>query len=86
MTVHNTQPTICTAAHLHFCAVHPHVPYEQEYNIEPVSIRDRWPILPGQLEVRDGHIDVPDGPGLGIEVDERLVRELVDRTDVQPGH
>jgi L-alanine-DL-glutamate epimerase-like enolase superfamily enzyme len=86
ITVHNTQPTICTAAHLHFCAVHPHIPYEQEYNIEPVSIRDRWPILPGQLQVEDGHLAVPDGPGLGIEVDEPLVRELVNRTDVQPGH
>ena len=86
MTVHNTQPTLCTAAHLHFCAVHPHVPYEQEYNIEPVSIRDRWPILPGQLEVQDGYIAVPDRPGLGVEVDEKLVRELVGRTDVRPGH
>jgi L-alanine-DL-glutamate epimerase-like enolase superfamily enzyme len=85
MTVHNTQPTICTAAHLHFCAVHPNVPYEQEYNIEPVSIRDQWPILPGQLVVQGGHIAVPDGPGLGIEVDEVLVRRLVGMTDVKPG-
>ncbi|MDQ3701715.1 MAG: mandelate racemase/muconate lactonizing enzyme family protein [Chloroflexota bacterium] len=85
MTVHNTQPTICTAAHLHFCAVHPNVPYEQEYNIEPVSIRDRWPILPGQLRVEDGTIAVPDGPGLGVEVDEALVRRLVTMDDVPPG-
>ncbi len=85
MTVHNTQPTICTAAHLHFCAVHPNVPYEQEYNIEPVSIRDEWPILPGQLTVKDGHIDVPDGPGLGLEVDEALVRRLAEMHDVRPG-
>ena len=84
MTVHNTQPTLCTAAHLHFCAVHPHVPYEQEYNIEPVSIRDEWPILPGQLTVEAGHIAVPDGPGLGVEVDEALVRRLVAETDAGP--
>jgi L-alanine-DL-glutamate epimerase-like enolase superfamily enzyme len=85
MTVHNTQPTICTTAHLHFCAVHPNVPYEQEYNIEPVSIRDRWPILPGQLAVKAGFIAVPDGPGLGVEVDEALVRRLAEMTDVAPG-
>ncbi len=85
MTVHNTQPTICTAAHLHFCAVHPNVPYEQEYNIEPVSIRDRWPILPGQLRVEAGAITVPDGPGLGVEVDEALVRRLASMDDVPPG-
>jgi L-alanine-DL-glutamate epimerase-like enolase superfamily enzyme len=85
MTVHNTQPTICTAAHLHFCAVHPHVPYTQEYNIEPVSIRDRWPILKTPLEVSGGAIAVPDGPGLGVEVDEVMVRRLVDVTDVPVG-
>lgn len=85
MTVHNTQPTICTAAHLHFCAVHPHVPYWQEYNIEPVSIRDRWPILTTPLAVVNGEIAVPDGPGLGVEVDEGLVRRLVHETTVDVG-
>ncbi|MGH2354297.1 MAG: mandelate racemase/muconate lactonizing enzyme family protein [Chloroflexota bacterium] len=85
MTVHNTQPTICTAAHLHFCAVHPHVPYHQEYNIEPVSIRDQWPILATPLRVAGGDMAVPDGPGLGVEVDEAVVRRLVDVTNVAPG-
>ena len=85
MTVHNTQPTICTAAHLHFCAIHPHVPYWQEYNIEPVSIRDRWPILATPLEVRNGEIGVPNGPGLGVEVDEKLVRRLVHETNLDVG-
>jgi L-alanine-DL-glutamate epimerase-like enolase superfamily enzyme len=85
MTVHNTQPTICTAAHLHFCAVHRHVPYQQEYNVEPVSIRDRWPILTTRLDVIDGMIAVPDGPGLGVEVDEPLVRRLAEMHDVEPG-
>jgi L-alanine-DL-glutamate epimerase-like enolase superfamily enzyme len=85
MTVHNTQPTLCTAAHLHFCAVHPNVPYEQEYNIEPVSIRDEWPILPGQLTVESGHLAVPDGPGLGVDVDEAMVRRLAGMHDVRPG-
>ena len=74
-----------TAAHLHFCVVHPHVPYEQEYNIEPVSIRDRWPILGEQLQVVGGTLRVPDAPGLGVEVDEALVRHLATVTDVQPG-
>jgi L-alanine-DL-glutamate epimerase-like enolase superfamily enzyme len=85
MTIHNTQPTICTAAHLHFCAVHRHVPYLQEYNVEPVSIRDRWPILTTPLEVVDGEIAVPNGPGLGVEVDEPLVRRLAEMDDVEPG-
>jgi L-alanine-DL-glutamate epimerase-like enolase superfamily enzyme len=84
--VHNTQPTLCTAAHLHYCATLPNSPYEHEYNIEPVSIRDQWSILPGQLAVQDGAIAVPDRPGLGVEVDEPLVRQLAERYDVQPGY
>jgi L-alanine-DL-glutamate epimerase-like enolase superfamily enzyme len=85
MTVHNTQPTICTVAHLHFCAVHRHVPYQQEYNIEPVSIRDRWPILTTPLELVDGALTVPNGPGLGIELNEPLVRRLTEMHDIEPG-
>lgn len=85
MTIHNTQPTICTAAHLHFCAVQPLMPYAQEYNIEPVSIRDCWPILKSPLAVVDGFIAVPDGPGLGIDVDETMVRRLAAMDDVLPG-
>lgn len=85
LTVHNTQPTIGTAAHLHFCAAHPHLPYWQEYNIEPVSIRDRWPILSTPLNVINGEIPVPNGPGLRIEVDEELVRRLIHETNVAVG-
>ena len=76
ITVHNTQPTISTVAHLHFCASHPNVAYAQEYNIEPTSIRDEWPILKTPLEVKDGHLEVPDGPGLGVELDEQVVKRL----------
>ena len=76
ITVHNTQPILSTVAHLHFCAASAMVPYSQEYNIEPISIRDDWPILKEPLEVVDGHIAVPDGPGLGVELDMDMVRRL----------
>ena len=79
ITVHNTQPVLSTVAHLHFCAASPMVPYAQEYNIEPVSIRDEWPVLKQPLEVVDGHIAVPDGPGLGVELDEEVVQTLAAR-------
>ncbi|MCY4366028.1 MAG: mandelate racemase/muconate lactonizing enzyme family protein [Chloroflexi bacterium] len=79
ITVHNTQPTISTVAHLHFCAAYPIVPYAQEYNIEPVTIRDEIPVLKEPLEVRDGFLDVPTGPGLGIELDEEALRTLSGR-------
>ena len=78
ITVHNTQPTISTVAHLHFCAAYANAPYAQEYNIEPISIRDEWPILKTPLQVKDGYLEVPDGPGLGIELDDSVVRRLAD--------
>lgn len=78
ITVHNTQPILSTVAHLHFCAASSMAPYSQEYNIEPISIRDEWPILVEPLEVVDGCIAVPDGPGLGVELDEGMVRRLAD--------
>ena len=76
MTVHNIQPTVCTVAHLHICAAYDNLPYAQEYNIEPHSIRDEWPILKNPLQVKGGYLDVPDGPGLGIELDDDVVNRL----------
>jgi L-alanine-DL-glutamate epimerase-like enolase superfamily enzyme len=79
ITLHNTQPILSTVASLHFCAASPMAPYAQEYNIEPVSIRDEWPVLKHPLEVVNGHIAVPDGPGLGVELDEAVLQELAAR-------
>ncbi|SVA87330.1 uncharacterized protein METZ01_LOCUS140184, partial [marine metagenome] len=55
------------------------VPYKQEYNIEHISIRDENPILAEPLHIKDGLMDVPDGPGLGIELDMDMVNELASR-------
>ena len=74
ITVHNTQPILSTIAHLHFCAASRMVPYSQEYNIEHIPIRDDRPILKEPLEVVNGHIAVPNAPGLGVELDEDVVR------------
>lgn len=74
ITVHNTQPILSTIAHLHFCAASQMTPYSQEYNIERIPIRDDRPILKEPLEVVNGHIAVPKGPGLGAELDEDAVR------------
>ncbi|MXY46172.1 MAG: mandelate racemase/muconate lactonizing enzyme family protein [Chloroflexi bacterium] len=80
ITVHNTQPIISTVAHLHFCAAYADiVPYSQEYNIEPISIRDEIPVLKEPLEVVDGFLAVPTGPGLGVELDEDAVKQLAAR-------
>ena len=74
ITVHNTQPILSTVAHLHVCAAYSIIPYAQEYNIEPISIRDERPVLKEPLVVKDGYLDVPEGPGLGVELDEEALK------------
>ncbi len=74
MTIHNTQPYGSTAAHLHLIAGRTDFPYAQEYNIEHVGIRDAGSILSEPFEVEDGHIRVPEGPGLGLEYDLDVMR------------
>ena len=76
ITVHNIQPTLSAVAHLHVCAAYSIIPYSQEYNIEPISIRDDWPILKTPLHVKDSYLEVPSGPGLGVELDEDVIKRL----------
>jgi L-alanine-DL-glutamate epimerase-like enolase superfamily enzyme len=75
MTIHNTQPYGSTAAHAHLIAGRADFPYTQEYNIEHVGIRDAGSVLKEPYEVVDGHIRVPEGPGLGLEYDLDVMRQ-----------
>ncbi len=61
------------------------VPYAQEYNIEPISIRDDRPILKEPLPVKDGYIEIPEKPGLGLEFDETAMRWWSENKG-EPGH
>jgi L-alanine-DL-glutamate epimerase-like enolase superfamily enzyme len=65
----NIQPTISTAVHLYVCADYSNIPYAREYYIEPISIRDQWPIPKTPLQLKNGYLEVPDGLGLGVELD-----------------
>ncbi len=70
-TPHQTQP-LGTLANLHFAAATPNTRYSQEYNIEPNPLMQslfREPVL----EVKDGHLTVPEAPGLGAEINEELL-------------
>ncbi len=72
---HNTQPTVGTAAHYHFWISDPMCLYEQEYQAETYALRDQTPILKEPLEIRDGFLTMPDRPGLGIEIDRKVLQE-----------
>ena len=69
--VHNTQPTIGTAASLHFCAATANAMYPQEFTGHRAELDA---LFHNRLEFVDGHLLVPQAPGLGLEVNEAKVR------------
>ena len=76
ITVHNTQPTIGTIAHLHLWVSTPGCMYAQEYNIEPHPLRDDTPIWKEPILVEHGRMKAPERPGLGVELDDAVVARL----------
>jgi L-alanine-DL-glutamate epimerase-like enolase superfamily enzyme len=71
IVVHNTQPTIGTAASLHFCASTANAMYPQEFTGHRDNLRA---LFKNEVEFVDGHLLVPQSPGLGLNVDEEKVR------------
>ena len=76
LTCHNTQPIISTIAHAHFVCSSDNFPYSQEYNIENISIRDKFPILSEPIKITNGLLEIPEGPGLGVEFDMKIIKKL----------
>ena len=74
VTTHTTSVSVGLAAHLHYWASTPACRYAQEYNV--VAGRSRAKIVATPLIPQDGYLRVPEGPGLGIELDLDLVERL----------
>ena len=72
---HQTQPALGTAANLHFTACFAREERAQEYEFKAKRIVLNRVMRPA-LEQKNGYLRVPDGPGLGIEVDEAELRKL----------
>jgi L-alanine-DL-glutamate epimerase-like enolase superfamily enzyme len=72
---HQTQPSIGVAANLHYTACFAREERAQEYDINTKRAVLNRAIRPA-LEQENGYLAVPDGPGLGIEVDEKELRKL----------
>jgi muconate cycloisomerase len=64
---------IATAMGLHLAAAVPRLAYPS-YLMGPLKYRQQ--ITDEQVEVVDGHIAVPQGVGLGVSVDEEVLRRL----------
>jgi L-alanine-DL-glutamate epimerase-like enolase superfamily enzyme len=77
ITMHNTQPSVGTVAHMHLWASTPGCVHPQEYMIEPHPLRDEWPILKDQPAVEHGELTLTDHPGLGVEIDDDVVQRLI---------
>ncbi len=77
VTLHNVQPTIGTAATVHVAASSPNCLYAQEYGVGRENPA-RQLLLKEPIEVKRGHIAVPEKPGLGVEIDEKGLERLLD--------
>jgi D-galactarolactone cycloisomerase len=68
---------IGTIAHLHLVASWPHAPYLELLHEPPIgSYRHRFAIFQNPPTVdATGHVSLPQGPGLGVEIDPDLVAD-----------
>jgi galactonate dehydratase len=76
LVLHNVAGPICHAACMHLAA---HIP--NLYFVESVRAfyRTYFPVISGcEVRVEDGHLSIPEGPGLGVE----LRAEMLERDDL----
>ncbi len=69
---------ILVSATLHFLATQPNAP-NQEVNVMDNPLRTQ--LLPDPIRPQDGHARVPEGPGLGIELNEETLETYRWRPD-----
>lgn len=69
---HNVGGPVSTAAALHLAACTPNFKIQEHFN----DFAEDWvkATAPGNPEVKDGYFALPQGPGLGIKLDEEIVK------------
>jgi len=72
---HQTQPTIGQAANLHYTSVFVTNDMAQEL-AEGALHSELHTLFKNPPEFKDGRLKVPEGPGLGLELDEARLREM----------
>jgi L-alanine-DL-glutamate epimerase-like enolase superfamily enzyme len=73
---HQTQPTIGHTVNVHYLAAFDSSSRAQEYNYSPERARTLWSLFKTDLSPKAGYAAVPDGPGLGLELDEAALKAL----------
>jgi L-alanine-DL-glutamate epimerase-like enolase superfamily enzyme len=75
---HNTQPTLGTAASVHFSASIGNASPWLEF-VDYDRYAETFSLFKSTITVKDGYYWLPEGPGLGIEVDPEAVRRAAAR-------
>jgi len=73
---HNTLNGIPTTAALHFWVSTQNVRYPQEYDFSTTRTDFGARIVKHPVVAKDGYLTPPEGPGLGVELDDREVAKL----------
>jgi L-alanine-DL-glutamate epimerase-like enolase superfamily enzyme len=74
---HQTQQTIGHTANVHYLAAFDGSAHAQEYSWVPERAARLWTLFKHDLSPKAGYASVPDGPGLGLELDEAAMKSLV---------
>jgi len=74
---HQTQPTIGHVVNLHYIASVDNSSRAQEYNYGPEKSDQLWRLFKQNYSPKNGYCAIPDGPGLGLEMDEAEMRKLI---------
>jgi L-alanine-DL-glutamate epimerase-like enolase superfamily enzyme len=74
---HQTQPTIGHTVNLHYAACVDSSSRAQEYNHGPEKALQLWNLFKQNYAPKNGYCQVPDGPGLGLEMDEAAMQKLM---------
>lgn len=73
ISVHNARPTLLTAAHLHYCAAVFMARRTQEHP-KRERLTELWQFFKNRFVVKNGYLEVPDTPGLGLIPDEDAIK------------
>ncbi len=73
---HQTQPSVGNTANLHFTAAFSRTENPQEFNYDMEKAEALRKVFPNMPVLEKGHMTVPDGPGLGLTLDEAELARL----------
>jgi len=78
LSPHDTSTSIGMAANLQFIASSPECNAYHEFSIEPKRTPD---YLLNEFQVKNGFLQIPDKPGLGVELDMELIEKTMEKVN-----